>query len=93
MGKAPASVFLDGLEAKRDYQAERVAVPSTAGWPMEPCCASGVHADQAQELRDHFRNCGVPTEVNGDGDPTYTSAIHQKKALAVRGFHLNNSFN
>lgn len=92
MGKAPAFIDLDGLEAKRDYAAECVAVPSTKGWPMEPCFASGVHADQAQELRDCLKDRGVPTEVTKSGDPVYQSATHRKKALAVRGLHDNNSF-
>ena len=93
MGEAPSSVCLGpDLVAKRDYGAERVAVPSTAGWPMAPCCASGVHADQAGELRDHLRDRGVPTEVTSGGDPIYGSATHRTKALAVRGLHDNDSF-
>lgn len=93
MGKAPPSIHLGSdLVAKRDYQAERVAVPATAGWPMEPCYASGVHAEQAGELRDHLRDRGVPTEVTSGGDPIYRSAAHRTKALAVRGLHDNNSF-
>ena len=93
MGEAPPSVCLGpDLVAKRDYRAERVAVPATAGWPMAPCYASGVHADQAKELRDHFKERGVPTEVTPHGDPIYKSAAHRRKALAVRGLHDNNSF-
>ena len=90
MGDAPQAVQLDGAEAKRDYQAERVGVPATKGWPMEPCFASGVHPKQAQELRDHLRKSGVPTEVRESGDPVYTSAVHQKKALKARGFRSNS---
>ena len=90
MGEAPQAIHLDGLTANRDYQAERVSVPATKGWPMEPCCASGVHPKQAQELRDGLREAGVPTEVRESGDPVYTSAAHQKKALKVRGFRLNS---
>lgn len=90
MGEAPPLVMVKGRPAFRDYSAEQVAVPSTKGWPMEPCCASGVHPEQAQELRDHLRKSGVPTEVTNDGDPVYTTAVHQEKALKCRGLHVNS---
>ena len=93
MGDAPQAITLDGQEAKRDYQAERVGVPATKGWPMVPCFASGVHPKQAQELRDGLRKAGIATEVTRGGDPIYTSAVHRKKALAARGLHDNASFN
>ena len=92
MGEAPPHIRVDGLEAKRDYQAERVGVPATKGWPHEPCVASGVHPKQAQELRDGLRGAGVPTEVTKGGDPIYTSAVHRKKALSARGMYDRNSF-
>ena len=92
MGDAPQTIQVDGQKAKRDYRAERVGVPATKGWPMEPCFASGVHPKQAQELRDGLRKAGVPTEVTGGGDPIYISATHRKKALAVRELHDNASF-
>lgn len=60
---------------------------------MEPCCASGVHASQAQELREHLADRGCPTEVTTDGDPIYTSAAHRKKALKCRGMFDKASFN
>ena len=92
MGKAPQSIRLKNDKwATRDFQAERVAVPATKGWPMT-CCASGVNAGQADELRKHFRDRGCPTEVTGDGDPVYRSANHRKKALKCRGIHDNSSF-
>lgn len=92
MGDAPQAIQLDGQKAKRDYQAERVGVPATKGWPMPPCYASGVHYKQAQELRDGLRKAGVTTEVSSGGDPIYRNAVHRKKALAARGFHDNASF-
>ena len=84
MGKQPLTLDADGSVFKRCYSAEGVAVPSPAGWPMT-CCASGVHGDQAGELRDHLAGAGVPTEVTRDGDPIYTDAKHRKKALKARG--------
>lgn len=93
MGEAPPSIIVNGLEAKRDYRAERVAVPPTAGWPMEPCFASGVHPNQAQELCNYLEERGVPTEVNNEGDPIYRSATHRRKVLAARGMHDRSSFN
>ena len=89
--------------AVRDYGAEGVtgAVVGTENptkrskpkrpWPMA-CVGSGVHASQAQELRDHLAERGCSTEVTPDGDPIYTSASHRKKALKIRGFHDKASF-
>ena len=69
-----------------------MGVPAKSGWPIK-CYASGVNADQAQELRDYLQDAGVKTEVTPDGDPVYTSPLHRKRALKARGFHDNNSFN
>lgn len=85
-GAPPHELELDGVVARRSFRMERVGVPSSAAWPMA-CVASGVHPDQAQELRDTFERLGVPTEVNKDGDPVYTSPSHRRKALAARGFY------
>ena len=84
MGKAPGSISFDGKVARRSFAAERKGMPAKSGWPMT-CFASGVNASQAQELRDHFVKCGVPTEVTSDGDPIYRDPAHRKKALKVRG--------
>lgn len=95
---------LYGPVAVRDYGAEGVSgtVVGTDNptrrskprrpWPMAPCVASGVHASQAQELRDHLADRDCPTEVTKDGDPIYTSAAHRKKALKIRGFHDKVSY-
>ncbi len=76
---------------KRDFAAEQTGRPARAGWPLT-CFASGVNASQAGELRDHFKEVGVPTEVTADGDCVYTSHLHRKRALACRGIHDSNSF-
>lgn len=68
------------------------AHPKHGTWPMEPCTASGVHPNQAQDLRDHLKNHGCPTEITKDGDPIYESAAHRKKALKCRGMNDRNSF-
>jgi hypothetical protein len=92
MGQAPKLIRLnDGRVAVRDFQAEHVSMPSSAGWPLE-CIASGVNAAQAGELREFFRVNGCPTEVTNDGNPVYTSASHRRKALKLRGMHDRNSF-
>ncbi len=90
------------IVAKRYYQAEGVVGqvkgsdnPVKAGkpkkpWPMAPCVASGVHPEQAGELRQHLTDRGCPTEVNSEGNPIYTSASHRKKALKIRGFADKN---
>lgn len=78
------------VRSRKDEWA-KIYVPPTSGWPME-CVASGVAPEQAQELRDHFRKCGVPTEVTADGNPVYRNAAHRKKALKCRGFHDRASY-
>ncbi len=91
IGSAPA-VIDEGYGAyHRDYTAERVGVPASAGWPME-CVASGVHPDQRAELSEFLARRGVPTEVTADGNPVYRDASHRRKALKARGIHDNSSF-
>lgn len=85
-GEAPETIRIDGKVARRDYRSERIGVPSTAGWPMAPCVASGVNAGQAEELREYFKKNGCPTEVSPDGDPIYRDKAHRVKALKLRGF-------
>jgi len=94
VGKAPRTVRLStGRIARRFLAAELThqAHPSGKGWPLT-CVASGVHPDQAGELRDHLADRGVPTEVTSDGDPVYRNAAHRRRALAARGIYDNNSF-
>lgn len=95
-GDAPKQIILSDpgeaeRVAKRSFQAEGVKSASPSGWPMT-CCASGVNAEQAGELRSHFAEKGIPTEVTKDGDPIYTSSAHRKKALKARGFHDKDSY-
>jgi hypothetical protein len=91
VGEAPAKILVKGLPAARDFGAERKSIPAAAAWPME-CIASGVNANQAGELRDHFVKVGVPTEVSRDGNPIYRDAQHRRKALKARGFVDRSSF-
>ncbi len=87
MGQAPQWVTLeDGSVATRDFTAERGGgLNHTAGWPIE-CIGSGVNAEQAGELRDHFKKHGVDCEVSRDGNPIYRDANHRRKCLKLRGF-------
>jgi hypothetical protein len=80
----------DGAPAKRVWGA--ASVPSPKGWPMQPCVASGVQPEQAQELRDLFKKAGVPTEITKEGDPIYTSPEHRRRALKVRGLYDRSSY-
>lgn len=100
MGKAPDEVVGDDEVFKRNLCAEIVTqsasvvgskTPVKRTWPMT-CCASGVNAAQAGDLRKHLREKGVPTEVTSDGDPVYMSAAHRRKALRVRGMVDKSSF-
>ncbi len=99
-------VLLDNLGGKweRDRQAEAAGMTTCvkgsenpvrrhkSPWPMEPCIGSGVHPDQAQELRDHLSVRGCPTEIDKEGNPVYISAAHRRKALKIRGMHDRNSY-
>ncbi len=106
-GEAPESIVIPEVEGnivlERNRRAELSGItfsvktkdsykPASGPWPMKPCVGSGVNANQAQELRDHFQRNGVSVEVTNDGDPIYTSAEHRKRALKCRGIHDNNSF-
>lgn len=95
MGDAPSEVVMISqgrpVVCKRDFAAEQVGRPARAGWPLT-CYASGVNANQAQELRDHFKEVGISCEVTQNGDPVYTSHAHRKRALKCRGIHDRNSF-
>lgn len=84
-GHAPKTILIGNREFRRDYSAEGVSVPSSAGWPLE-CVASGVAPSQAGELRKFFKDNGCPTEVTEDGNPVYRNKKHRDKALKLRGF-------
>lgn len=91
VGQAPKEIKFYGGVAYRSFAAENKSFPAPSGWPME-CVASGVHADQAGELRDHLAKSGVPTHVTADGNPVYTSKEHRKKALKARGMVDKSSY-
>ncbi len=61
-------------------------------WKPIECCASGVHASQAGELREFFRKHGESVEVTADGNPVYESASQRKRLLKLRGLHDRNSY-
>ena len=86
VGEATAEITCDdGTKASRDYSAEWGSRKATlVTWPRT-CWVSGVHPSQANELREHLRKSGVPTEVTKDGDPVYTSREHRRRALKARG--------
>lgn len=86
----PETITLeDGAVARRVWGSP--VVPTSRGWPLE-CIASGVHADDAQKLRDEFNRLGVPTEVSQDGNPIYRSPEHRRRALKARGFVDRSSY-
>lgn len=102
MGAVPAKIQYHDMLAYRDRRAEGIVgfvkgskTPVKQGYakyPMEPCIASGVHASQAQELRDFHKRHGLDIEVTNDGDPIYKSAAQRRKALKSRGMYDRNSF-
>ena len=78
-------------DPERDAVIERlgaggVELRRRPAWPRE-CYASGVHASQAQELRDFFAKNGESVEVTKNGDPVYTSASEERRCLRLRGMH------
>lgn len=90
-GSQPKTFRKNGRRWTRDFTAESVGVPSSAGWPMT-CMASGVNPEQAGELRKFYVEHGVPTEVTKDGNPVYRSAEHRRRALKARKMHDNSSY-
>ena len=101
MGEAPDTVMVGDISYKRNPVAQvsgQIAIVKGSSnrvkrtWPMQPCLASGVHEDDAPELRKHFKKHGLNIEVNRDGDPIYESAAQRKKALKCRGLFDKASF-
>lgn len=60
-------------------------------FPYE-CVVSGVHANQAQELRDFYEKHGEKVEVTDDGNPVYTSRRHRSRLLKLRGMCDRGSY-
>jgi len=87
--EAPNFVTHEGRKYTREFGFN---TPSSRGWPMQPCYASGVHPSQAQDLRDHFAKHGVRVEVNSDGNPIYENAAQRKRALKCRNMHDRSAF-
>ena len=86
MAKATDHIMVDGERWDRDYEAEQKGAPARSGWPMEPCFASGVNANQADDLRKEFKKHGLGhIQVTNDGDPIYPDKKTREKALKVRG--------
>lgn len=56
-----------------------------AKWPIHSE-RSAVHPSQREELMRFYESQGVPTFVDENGCPVYTSAKHRKLACEVRGF-------
>lgn len=90
----PKSVVVGGVRYDRAMDAEwgGVSVPSTVWANPIHCFASGVHPSQRKELEQFLKDRGVPTRVDADGNPVYTSAAHRRKALKARGMHDNASY-
>ena len=79
-------------DAGRVVEGHALAEERTGDWPAIECYASGVHADQAQELRDYFKQRGECVEVTSAGDPVYASSAQRRRCLKMRGMHDRNSF-
>ena len=80
-----------GKPIRRDLVAEHRDFKDTPGsWPMVSD-AAGVHPDQAKELAEHVARRGVPTEINADGNPVFTSREHRKKFCQATGIYDRNA--
>jgi len=92
IGDAPKELDLGARGiARRAFAAETKTIPTTSGWPLE-CLASGVAAKDRNELADHLKKRGVPTDISPDGNPIYRDARHRARALKARGLYDKNSF-
>lgn len=63
----------------------RIRRKGIARWPIHSE-ASAVHPEQREELMRFYESQGVPTYVDENGCPVYTSARHRKRACEARGF-------
>lgn len=91
MDEVPDTVKVGKRVYERDLRAEMPNTQSSSGWPME-CVASGVNAEQAPELREHFKKNGLNIDVTNDGDPIYKSATERRKAFKCRGLFDKSSY-
>ena len=91
MGDAPDKIRVNNMTYHRDLAAEHIGVPPEGNWPIE-CIGSGVHADQAQELRDYYKEHGLNIEVSKNGNPIYKSAKEQREGLKCRHMINKSSF-
>lgn len=90
MGKAPATVEINGKSARRDWRAEMSGMGSHGdyrGWPIASE-AAGVHPTQRKLAMKIDRDLGVPTEYTKDARPVFRSRSHQRRWLKV-----HNGFN
>lgn len=60
-----------------------------AQWPIHSD-AMGVAPSQRQQLADFLASKGVPTEVDGDGNPVLTGPRHRKQVAEARAFYDRN---
>lgn len=83
LGKAPATVDVNGKIATRDYRAEMTGIGSHGdfrGWPIASESA-GVHPSQREKAMEIDRNLGVKTDYTKDGRPVFNSRSHQRRWL------------
>lgn len=94
MKERPVSFVENGVKYERSPADEwqGVSVPSSTWNNPIHCVASGVHPSQREDLEKFLKKAGVPTRVDADGNPIYTSAAHRRKALKARGMHDKASY-
>ena len=90
-GDIPDSVRRGGKTFDRDLRADLANIPNDTNWPLE-CVASGVNAEDAGKLRNHFRKNGLNIDVSPDGNPIYKSNVERRKALRCRGMIDKSSY-
>ncbi len=90
VGKAPETLTVDGVVAKRSIVDEHSGHHDTnANYPMK-CEASGVFPSQIAEAQNILKVQGTSAEYTPDGRPIYTSAIHRKACLRAMGLYDRN---
>ena len=58
------------------------------GWKPIESIALEVHTSQVDEMMDHAKKHGVPTEFNREtGAPIFTSRSHRRAYLKMEGVH------
>ena len=80
-----------GKLMRRNFGAEAPGRRAASDTYPHASYALGGHPDDRAKMTQDAINKNVPTEINRDGDPVFTSAGHRKKYCEAFGFYDRNA--